>query len=81
MAASRSDRDMFRRLDIKLIHYFSDVAAPSVRAGSSKGAEKSEQAETDFDAHAHRNGSPVAQSRFEFPSPHCFQGLFVEPEA
>jgi len=57
------------------------AAAPSGRAGSSKDAEKSEQAETDFDYDAHWDGRPVAQSRFEFPSPHCFQSLFVEPEA
>jgi hypothetical protein len=59
----------------------SDATAQSGRTGSSKDAGKSEQAETDLDYDAHWDGSPVAQSRLEFPSPHCFQGLFVEPEA
>jgi hypothetical protein len=59
----------------------SDAAAQSGRAGSSKDAGKSEQAETDFDYAAHWDGNHVAHTRFEFPSPHCFQSLFVEPEA
>jgi len=57
------------------------AAASSGRAGRSENTRKSEQAETDFDDNAHGDGSSVAQSRFEFPSPHGFQSLFVEPEA
>jgi hypothetical protein len=59
----------------------SDAAAQSGRAGSGEDAGKSEQAETDFDYDAHWDGNRVAHSRFEFPSPHCLQSLFVEPEA
>ena len=72
--------------------YFDAIAPPqdhsegpdligTTRSLSLSNAEKSEQAEENFDSHADRNGSPVPHRRLESPGPYRLHGLFVEPEA